>query len=112
MPVEIWEIDKWKKRMEEAKVVIPKGVCICAGCNTRLRKRKYSMTWWPHLEEVEQESNYCVTCIKNGHNLVFPRSYGVPTRDEKGKIIKGGKRLPMTERQRKEGEEIQRKMHD
>ena len=53
------------------KIVIPKGVCACVGCNTKLRRRKLSITWYEHMANIEQNSNYCRPCITAGHNIMF-----------------------------------------
>lgn len=105
--MKLFTIEEWKEMTP--KEVVPSGVCDCAGCKTRLRKRKYSIMHHSVLEEFEQPSKYCRVCLLAGHDLVFPRKYEEKIVDGK---VRYGKRLPTTESMIEEGREIQRGMHE
>ena len=81
------EVKNWIK----AKKMTPSGVCICAGCNKKLRKRKYGTTHFEHLEDIEQEYRYCRECLQAGHSLCFPHTY--EDVEIRGEVLKAGKKL-------------------
>lgn len=101
MPLGLYELEQWKGM---PKTVVPTGVCICAGCTTKLRDRRHSTTHFEHLESVEQPYKYCRVCLQAGHDMVFRRHYVMT-----GKRV--GKRLPFTEDVIVEGQKVQRGMH-
>lgn len=105
MPLSLYDLEQWKRM----KQVVPSGICFCGGCDTKLRKRKYSTTWYEHLDDCEQPSKYCRPCLKAGHDLLFMHDYEVIPRP--GQRPKIGKRLRLTEDQVVRGMKIQRKFH-
>ncbi len=107
MPLGLYDLEQWKgvqKRM------VPTGECICAGCTTRLKKRKYSTIHFDHLESVEQPYKYCRKCLKAGHDMLFQRKYEILAITKDGRPVPG-KRLPFTEDIIVEGQSVQRGMH-
>lgn len=106
---ELLTIEEWNEMNKDARKGEYTGPCYCAGCNTQVRKRKYSVTHFPHLGGFEQPYKYCRRCLNAGHDLCFPKRYEEITLPNGN--VRYGKQLPMTIERLAEARKMQRWFH-